>query len=92
MMMLAVVVGRLEECKEFLLEFYVSKYPEQFDKQQHFFLSNVKNILSNPTKYNTIVDIDKKKETQCRVQLLYLLKNVFCEVADVLGISKPDQM
>jgi hypothetical protein len=44
--------------KEFLLELYVSKYPEQFDKQQHFFLSNVKNILSNPTKYNSIVDID----------------------------------
>lgn len=44
--------------KEFLLELYVSKYPEQFDKQQHFFLSNVKNIVSNPTKYNSIVDID----------------------------------
>jgi hypothetical protein len=43
--------------KEFLLEFFISKYPEQFDKNHHFFLSDIKKIIATPTKYNSTVDI-----------------------------------
>jgi hypothetical protein len=42
---------------EFLLEFFLSKYPEQFDKNHHFFISDIKKILDNPTRYNSTVDI-----------------------------------
>lgn len=42
---------------EFLLEFYISKYPEQFNKNHHFFLSDIKKIITNPTNYNSSVDI-----------------------------------
>jgi len=44
--------------KEFLLEFFISKYPEQFDKNNHFFLSDIKKILSNPKQYNSTVDFN----------------------------------
>jgi hypothetical protein len=43
--------------KEFLLEFFISKYPEQFDKNHHFFLSDIKKLIATPTKYNSTVDI-----------------------------------
>lgn len=42
---------------EFLLEFFVSKYPEQFDKNHHFFISDIKKMLDNPSRYNSTVDI-----------------------------------
>jgi hypothetical protein len=42
---------------KFLLEFYISKYPEQFDKKHHFFLSDIKKIITTPTRYNSIIDI-----------------------------------
>ena len=42
---------------EFLLEFLISKYPDQFDKNHHFFISDMKKILSNPSTYNSTVDI-----------------------------------
>ena len=42
---------------EFLLEFFISKYPEQFDKKHHFFISDIKKLLAEPTKYNSTVDI-----------------------------------
>lgn len=41
---------------EFLLEFYISKYPEQFDKKHHFFLSDINKVLNNPKQYNSITD------------------------------------
>lgn len=43
---------------EFLLEFFISKYPEQFDKKQHFFLSDIKKIIDNPTMYNSTIDFN----------------------------------
>ena len=43
---------------EFLLEFFISKYPEQFDKKHHFFLSDIKKIINNPNRYNSIVDFN----------------------------------
>jgi hypothetical protein len=43
---------------QFLLEFFISKYPEQFDKKHHFFLSDIKKILDNPTRYNSTIDFD----------------------------------
>jgi hypothetical protein len=45
--------------KEFLLEFYISKYPTQFDKKSDFFLSDIKKILATPNRYNSTVDINK---------------------------------
>jgi hypothetical protein len=44
--------------KEFLLEFFISKYPEQFDKKNHFFLSDIKKLLINPKQYNSTVDFN----------------------------------
>ena len=43
--------------KEFLLEFFISKYPGQFDKNSDFFLSDIKKIMSKPKRYNSIIDI-----------------------------------
>jgi len=43
---------------QFLLEFFISKYPEQFDKKHHFFLSDIKKIIDNPTRYNSIIDFN----------------------------------
>ena len=43
--------------KEFLLEFFISKYPVQFDKKSNFFLSDIKKIISQPDRYNSTVDI-----------------------------------
>jgi hypothetical protein len=43
---------------EFLLEFFISKYPEQFDKKHHFFLSDIKKIIDNPTRYNSTIDFN----------------------------------
>lgn len=43
---------------EFLLEFFISKYPEQFDKKHHFFLSDIKKIIEYPNRYNSTVDIN----------------------------------
>lgn len=45
--------------KEFLLEFFISKYPGQFDKNSDFFLSDIKKIMSQPNRYNSIIDINK---------------------------------
>lgn len=44
--------------KEFLLEFFISKYPNQFDKKSDFFLSDIKKFISQPTRYNSTVDIN----------------------------------
>lgn len=44
--------------KEFLLEFFISKYPTQFDKKSDFFLSDIKKIILNPSRYNSTVDIN----------------------------------
>jgi hypothetical protein len=44
--------------KEFLLEFFISKYPTQFDKKSDFFLSDIKKFISQPTRYNSTVDIN----------------------------------
>jgi hypothetical protein len=43
--------------KEFLLEFFISKYPTPFDKKSDFFLSDIKKIISEPSRYNSTVDI-----------------------------------
>jgi hypothetical protein len=44
--------------KEFLLEFFISKYPEQFDKNHHFFLSDIKKIIDNSRRYNSTLDFN----------------------------------
>jgi hypothetical protein len=44
--------------KEFLLEFFISKYPNQFDKKSDFFLSDIKKLISQPKRYNSIIDIN----------------------------------
>lgn len=43
---------------QFLLEFFISKYPEQFDKKNHFFLSDIKKIIENPNRYNSTLDFN----------------------------------
>lgn len=43
---------------KFLLEFFISKYPEQFDKKHHFFLSDIKKIIDNPSRYNSTIDFN----------------------------------
>jgi hypothetical protein len=45
--------------KDFLLEFYVSKYAEEFNKKSNFFISDLKKILENPKRYHNITDISK---------------------------------
>ncbi len=42
--------------KQYLLEFYISKYPSQFDKNNHFLISEIKKILTNK-QYSTLTDI-----------------------------------
>jgi len=44
--------------KEFLLEFFISKYPTQFDKKSDFFLSDIKKLVLQPSRYNSTVDIN----------------------------------
>jgi hypothetical protein len=39
---------------ENLLEFYVSKYPDEYNKTSLFFLSRLKKIIENPTKANML--------------------------------------
>jgi hypothetical protein len=42
---------------KYLLEFYVSKYPEEFDATSRFFISNIKKLKENPRK-DSILEID----------------------------------
>lgn len=44
------------EGDKYLLEFYVSKYPAQFDKNNHFFISEIKKLIDNK-KYSSLTDI-----------------------------------
>lgn len=40
----------------YLLEFYIPKYPAQFDKNNHFFISETKRLI-NEKRYSTLIDI-----------------------------------
>jgi len=44
------------ENNNYLLEFYVSKYPAQFDKNNHFFISEIKKLMNNKI-YSSLTDI-----------------------------------
>jgi len=41
---------------KFLLEFFVSKYPEQFDKKSNFFISTMGKIANNQNRYDSTID------------------------------------
>lgn len=44
------------ENNNYLLEFYVSKYPAQFDKNNHFLISEIKKLMNNKI-YSSLTDI-----------------------------------
>lgn len=48
-------IRKVDETKR-LLEFYVSKYPDEYDRRSRFFISDVKKAIENP-RVSSILDI-----------------------------------
>lgn len=51
-------IRKIDETKH-LLEFYVSLYPDEYNRASRFFISNIKKVIENPQMGGTMLEIDE---------------------------------